>query len=429
MFALMDVKGHNETRLIDLHGIISEGIHKIEDLEENVKSLFIAVMNPEDKEKIENIQSFRDRITEISLNYILNYTEEVKIYFNAFGTQIKKNFLPGVLENFAKIIISTRLDPKSEAIKEWIKNPEQYKIYCDKNMLLLKMHIYTNIIPSWLTDDDRKALDKRIRRMLINESEHEGTQGFSGRESINIFNEFYSLFRKKTKNGDINSFSSAPITMDEVKNFFIKKEEFSKKVPEGFLDSIVHLYDYNIMQEIKESLFNHNENRISKDIQNYLFAINYDVGDKLLSPYTGETIEISLQLFESIEKNLLKKDVSKDEREKFRHQTASKFAIILQQMNVGNGGIKGTKIYKDLYNTYMNNLRENIFQPFLKYTAFENSIKEFGTTKFDIYDARTKEEVTYLLNNLVSKFNYTVEGAKQVCLYAINNKIAERFTT
>ncbi len=50
IYALMDIKSHNKDRLIELHNIISEGIHKVEHIEENVDSLFLAVMNPEDVE-------------------------------------------------------------------------------------------------------------------------------------------------------------------------------------------------------------------------------------------------------------------------------------------------------------------------------------------------------------------------------------------
>ena len=49
IYALMDVKGHNAERLMGLHNIISEGTHKVEDIEENVTSLFLALMNPEDR--------------------------------------------------------------------------------------------------------------------------------------------------------------------------------------------------------------------------------------------------------------------------------------------------------------------------------------------------------------------------------------------
>jgi hypothetical protein len=55
IYALMDGKSHNAERRLELHNIISEGIHKVEDLEENVRSLFIALMNPEDEKTVEGL--------------------------------------------------------------------------------------------------------------------------------------------------------------------------------------------------------------------------------------------------------------------------------------------------------------------------------------------------------------------------------------
>ncbi len=419
VFALMDVKGHNEKRLIDLHGIISEGVHKIEDHEENVNSLFIALMNPEDKDKIKDIGSFADRIKEINVNYVLNFTEEVKIYYHSFGRHIARHFLPGVLENFAKIIISSRLNPESEAIKEWIKDTQKYENYCDENMLLLKMSLYSNVIPNWLADTDRKNFDKKIRRKLFSESEKEGQEGFSGRESINIFNDFYSTYRR------INRGIDGPdklINMQDIRSFFVKDVERRKKIPKGFLDSIIRLYDYNVMEEIKEALFNHNEDRISRDIQNYLFACNYDTGERLICPYTNEIVDVSDQYFESIERRLIRFDNGNGDIKEFRSEVASKFTIALQEMNINNESITQTRVYKDLYEVYINNLRVNILEPMLRYTAYENAIKEYGTDKFKKYDQKTKEEVTFLIKNLVNKFKYTEEGAKQVCLYIIEKK-------
>ncbi len=427
VFAIMDVKGENEKRFLNLHGIISEGIHKIDDIEENVNSLFIAVMNPEDKQKIASLESFKDRIIEINVNYILNYSEEVKIYFHSFGNQIKKYFLPGILENFAKIIISSRLNIDSPVMKDWIKDPEQYSKYCDENMLLLKLSIYSNKIPDWLTDEDRKKFDKFIRRMIIKESDREGKTGFSGRESIYIFDEFYNSVKKSNgTNGSTEEITQ--ITMEDVRSFFKKHDHYCERIPKGFIDSIIRLYNYNIMQEIKESLFHQNEERISKDIQNYLFASNYDSGEKLVCPYTKEAIIVNEQFFNTIEQYLLSGDDSENSRKKFREDTAVKVGMSIQKMN-GKEGLRDTEIYKELYSNYINNLREHIFRPFMEFPAFESAIKEYGSPKFDVYDDRTKEEVDYLIKNLIDKFKYSREGARHVCLYVIRNRIADNFSS
>lgn len=116
IYALMDVKSHNVERLIELHNLISEGVHKVEDTEENVSSLFIALMNPEDKAPIEKLQSFSDRIQTIRIPYILDLNTEVKVYRSVFGKHIDGAFLPRVLHNFARVIISTRMSPRSEGM-------------------------------------------------------------------------------------------------------------------------------------------------------------------------------------------------------------------------------------------------------------------------------------------------------------------------
>ena len=119
--------------------------------------------------------------------------------------------------------------------------------------------------------------------------------------------------------------------MDDVKKFFKKNDEYNKRIPNGFVDSIIRLYDYNVMQEIKESLFHHNEERISKDLQNYLFASNYDIGEKVLCPYTNEQIEVTEQFFGTIEQYLTDKEPGTEGIKKYRHEVADKLTVNLQQ--------------------------------------------------------------------------------------------------
>ncbi len=147
IYALMDIKSHNAERLIELHNIISEGLHKVEDIEENVNSLFLALMNPEDEIAIQEFPSFSDRIEFINIPYIMDLNTEVEIYRNIFGRHIDDSFLPRVLHNFARIIIATRLNIKSDALLEWIVNPDKYRLFCDENLQLLKMEIYTGSYP------------------------------------------------------------------------------------------------------------------------------------------------------------------------------------------------------------------------------------------------------------------------------------------
>jgi len=421
IYALMDIKSHNTERLIDLHNIISEGIHKVEDIEENVNSLFIAVMNPEDKKNIQDFQSFSDRIEYMSIPYVLDLNTEVKIYRNIFGGHIDERFLPIVLYNFARVIISTRLNTKSEALLEWIEDPDKYRLYCDKNLQLLKMEIYTGNVPSWLTEEDRKRFTAKRRKKIIAESETEGEQGFSGRDSIKIFNEFYSLYAKEDK----------LINMSMLRAFFDRSEkDLNILIPEGFIDSLVQMYDYAILQKVKESLYDYNEKQISRDIQNYLFALNFETDSVEICKFTGDKLEITEDFLESIEIRLLDPKIDKDKRMSFRKDTQKEYTArtLTQEIMVEGKSVPETKLYKSLHERYVYNLKEKVLDPFLENENFRRGIKDYNKEDFKTYDKRIREDVTFMMNNLCTKYNYTARGAKEISIYVIDNDIAQKFS-
>jgi predicted Ser/Thr protein kinase len=420
IYALMDIKSHNTERLIELHNIISEGLHKVEDLEENVNSLLLAVMNPEDQKNIEDFQSFSDRIEYITIPYVMDLNTEVEIYRNTFGKHIDDHFLPRVLHNFARIIIATRLNQKSEAMLEWIGKPEKYQQYCDANLQLLKMEIYTGYIPTWLSEEDRKRLTAKRRRKIIAESETEGESGISGRDSIKIFNEFYSTYTKEEK----------LITMSDLCYYFTKmRKELKKAIPEGFLDSLLRMYDYTILQEVKESLYYYNEEQISREIQNYLFAINFELGSIETSNYTGDRLEIDEAFFEEIELRLLGDKATQKERTTFREDTQKAYTskTLTQEIMVSGKPLTDTRIFQDLSDRYVHNIKDKVLDPFLENENFRRAIKDYKLEDFKTYDKRIRDDVTYLIKNLCDKYRYTEQGAKEVCMYVIDSDLAQRF--
>ncbi|WP_298434251.1 serine protein kinase PrkA [Geobacter sp.] len=420
IYALMDIKGHNTDRLIELHNIVSEGIHKVDDLEENVDSLFLALMNPEDKKNIESYQSFLDRIEYIKIPYILDLNTEVQVYRNIFGKQIDHSFLPRVLHNFARIIISSRMRERSLAMHEWIPEPHRYSQYCDFNLQLLKMEIYTGHIPTWLTEEDRKRLTAKRRRQIIAESEAEGDKGFSGRDALKIFGDFYSTYARKDK----------LITMTILTDYFTKvRPELGRQIPDGFIDSLVRLYNFTILQEVKESLYYYNEEQISRDVQNYLFAINFEPGVVEKSTWTGEKLSITEGFFEGIENRLLGGEATSERRLAFRRDTQKEYAsrTLAQEILSEGKPITETRLFQTLFERYVFNLKEKALDPFLDNVNFRRAIKDFGREEFKTYDKRIRDDVTFLIGNLCSKFRYNKHGAKEVCIYVIDNDLARTF--
>jgi energy-coupling factor transporter ATP-binding protein EcfA2 len=420
VYALMDVKSHNTERLIELHNIISEGVHKVDFIEEGVNSLFLAVMNPEDKENIGNLPSFSDRIQYIDVPYVLDYETEVQIYRNVFG-HIDAAFLPRVLHNFARVIISTRLEERSPALLEWIGDPEKYNLYCDRNLQLIKMDLYRAHIPSWLTDEDRKALTAQRRRKIIKESNSEGKKGFSGRDSIHIFGDFYSKYHK----------DASLITMANLVQFFSKtKSELTEHIPSGFLESLTRMYNYLVLQEVKESLYYYNESQISRDIQHYLFSLNFEPGTEEKCPFTGERVAITEDFWVAVEYRLLGSDgLDSERRRSFRSGVQKEYASVAlaQEVMVEGRPLTETKLFHSLHERYVHNLKQRVLDPFLKNENFRRAIMDYGMENYKTYDQRIREDVSYLLKNLEDRFGYTPKGAREVCVYVIDQELADKF--
>lgn len=420
IYALMDIKGNNKERLIELHNIISEGVHKVEHIEENVSSLFLALMNPEDKKNVSGIHSFLDRIEYIKIPYILDIRTEVEIYKGIFGKHIEAGFLPKVLHNFARVIVASRLNKRSEALLEWIKDPTKYELYCDRDLHLLKMEIYTGHIPVWLVEDDIREFNAKRRKKIIAESETEGEKGFSGRDSIKIFNEFYNTYASEEK----------PINMSMLMTFFKNKQkEHPGLIPDNFLDSLCRMYDYNLLQEVKESLYYYNEEKISADIQDYLYAINFEMDAQIKCVYTGNRFIASEEFFKSIENHLLGEKTDENIRKTLRQETQKEYTSITLTQEIINEGkdIKKTNLYFELMERYLHNLKQKVLDPFLSNENFRRAIKDYDTKTFHTYDSRIREDVTFLINNLVKKFQYTPTGAKEMCIYVVDNDLAKKF--
>ncbi|MBX3042152.1 MAG: serine protein kinase PrkA [Candidatus Kapabacteria bacterium] len=421
ILALMDIKESNIDRLKAYHGIISDGVHKVELTEEYIRTFFIGLVNPEDKIHYEKVKSFQDRIISVKIPYVLDYNTEVAIYKNKFSEKIIDAFLPGVLENFAKIIIVSRLENESPALRKWINKPEKYSKYLDKNLLLLKMEVFIGTIPDWISEEDIKRFDKVTRKEILASTENEGQKGISGRKSLSVFNDFYS---KCLLNNRI-------ITMDDVREYFTnKKDELQADIPQDLIDKLVDLYDYEVVQKVKESVYYYNESHISNDIQNYLFAVNFEVGDTKRSPATGEVIKIDEEFLQNFEMRMLGATSTPLARKEFRKDTQSEYVsfTLTQEINVQGKNIIETKLYKNLFERYTRNLKENALAPYLDNTNFRRAILDYDTQAFNTYDERLKRDVIMLINNLINKFSYkTAHAAQQVCIYVLDKGIAKKY--
>ena len=86
-----------------------------------------------------------------------------------------------------------------------------------------------------------------------------------------------------------------------------------------------------------------------------------------------------------------------------------------------------SSLYRELYNRYVFSLKDKVLEPFLKNANFRRALKDLGTDQFRTYDRRIREDITFLINNLVDRYGYSEQSAREVCIYVVDNELAEEF--
>lgn len=218
--------------------------------------------------------------------------------------------------------------------------------------------------------------------------------------------------------------------MSMLYNFFKKaQKEVANAIPDGFLDSLVQLYDYTVLEEVKESLFYYSEKRISRDIQNYLFAINFETGTVQTCTYTKEKLEITEEYLEGIENYLLGPSTSAEERRSFRAEIQKEYTskTLTQEIMVEGKHICKTRVYETLLDRYIYNLKEAVLDPFLENKNFRRAIRDYHEKEFKNYDRKIKNDVRYLMKKLQQRCRYTKKGAREICMYVIDKELTSKF--
>ena len=280
------------------------------------------------------------------------------------------------------------------------------------------MEIYTGYIPTWLVEEDRKRLTAKRRRRIIAESENEGKHGISGRDSIKIFGEFFNTYGR----------GEQFIDMSTLVKYFKSRKDLHASIPDGFLSSLQRMYDYSVLQEVKESLYYYNEEQIAREIQNYIFAVNFEINSTVTCPYTGDKFQITEEYLKGFEARILGLHAERDERRTLRADTQKEYAThtLPQEMSSHQKTLHHAGLFQSLNERYIYNIKEKV-DPFLDNENFRRAIKDFDGDDFKTYDRRIRDDVTYLMNNLIEKYRYTSLGAKAVCIYVIDNDLARKF--
>jgi len=97
------------------------------------------------------------------------------------------------------------------------------------------------------------------------------------------------------------------------------------------------------------------------------------------------------------------------------------------EMKVEGKELNKTKQFKNLFEKYTRNLKENALAAYSDNDNFRRAILDFNTPAFNNYEDSLKSVVIRMINTLKKKFEYTVEGAKQVSVYVIDKKLDKKY--
>ena len=175
----------------------------------------------------------------------------------------------------------------------------------------------------------------------------------------------------------------------------------------GFLDSLLRMYNYSVLQSVKESLYYYNEEQIARDIQNYMFAVNFEPGTTEVCRFTGERLEISEAYLQRIESRLM---VSPYDGVAFRASVQRTYTstTLTQEILRDNLPITQTVLYQQLHERYIHNLKEKVLDPFLDNENFRRAVKEFDLESFKTYDQKIQSDVRFMMKNLQKKLAIAV---------------------
>jgi hypothetical protein len=187
------------------------------------------------------------------------------------------------------------------------------------------------------------------------------------------------------------------------------------------------MYNYTVLQEVKESLYYYNEEQISREVINYIFAVNFEIGAVETCEFTGERLDITEDFFKRLESRL---QVEARNALSFRNsvQKAYTTTALPQEMLRDGLSITETTLYLHLYEKCTQNLKEKVLEPFLKNENFRRAVKDYGNDQFRTYDKKIQSDVRYMIDNLQKKHRYSRQGAKEICIYVIDNNLAAIFS-
>jgi hypothetical protein len=117
-------------------------------------------------------------------------------------------------------------------------------------------------------------------------------------------------------------------------------------------------------------------------------------------------------------------------RMSFRNNVQKTYTTVALPQEMLRDGltITETTLYQHLHERFTYNLKEKVLEPFLRNENFRRAVKDYNQEDFKTYDKKIQSDVTFMIENLQQKFRYSRQGAKEICIYVIDNNLARQYS-
>ncbi len=280
-------------------------------------------------------EGLRDRIEQIDVPYLLNYSREREIYRpNVEQIRKQRHISPHTIEMGALFTILTRL--KEPEMEEWFRgrdqeldqlkqtDPSRYerrRQRLDKQQELLKemdlelkARIYTNDF-STIPPDLRSAITDEFVRGLRSEYEDEGKTGLSPR----WFKRKLGNLTRENEEGCINIFQLYEA---------IREEEDEETV--SLLSLVRKNYNRRALREVEEALFNVREEDVIERVDQYLRHAKAYLRDETVFDEIREQ-QVEPDAYLEQEEDFIGLEEDEERREKHRESMIQTFGSYVEE--------------------------------------------------------------------------------------------------
>ncbi|MDI6737578.1 MAG: hypothetical protein QME12_03610 [Nanoarchaeota archaeon] len=385
--------------------------------------------------QVKENKGLMDRTRGVDVGYILQPSQEARIYrrqFDECGYTEKnegggRHIMPHVVDMMSIWNVMTRLiRPSSESYAKSVHDSVR-KVITEMSPLV-KAKLYDGIIHQGLKLEEKLMfVDSKLQRLIRNEHHGEGMSGISPRTMQNFVADLISRKEAEEKKEGLDSsclsFHKVKLALSELIAQNPRELEGIKADSEGYgqfpnmVEFVETEYRHIVSSEIKRAFIGITPEKRKELIEKYLNNVEAFITKQAKT-------EPDIPFMEFIEKNMGMKPGPE-----VRDFIGKKVAEIVSGIQNRDSNILVGMEF--VYDNIFSKLDTGLFEDKKEKLGLTNEkmqpvVKSFGTRQFDDYSDDVKETISSMFDELISRYGYCGQCAKNIVCEALEEGFVGR---